>query len=253
MKDCDCNHATRAAVRAALAPALAELHSKIEARERVREHFAAATAALERGQQVAETATANARHHAEADRAAQAAQARALAEALSRGAEPPSAVHDDRTVPARFAAERAAQIATQALGELAAQHSAAHAALEGAERAVARAADCVIDARARALIGAAENHLAALDQLGGQLRQLVPDSARQLIAPPDCLPEVTRMLERLPRTADDVHIPVDVLNGTRPGLSPLEEWRAALIAGDYADFEERLAGTGGTEGQAQAA
>ena len=120
--------------------------------------------------------------------------------------------------------------AEQAVTALQAAHDAAQADVAAAEQVLRAAVDQVLDERSCELIKTAERHLAALEQIGAQLAELLPDT-RFAIAPGLASePAAREMLKRIPSMPrSDIDVPIHVLLGGGPRLSRLDELRAELM------------------------
>lgn len=195
-----------------------------------RERLAQADAALARGR-VAHSA-AEARIAALADEDAR--HASAYAERLQQ-----AAVDGVPAVPylesAPDAAERhRAQIeergAAEALNRLTAAHDAARADVVTAEQALREAVDQVLDTRSCELMAAAEQHLRALEAIGAELAELLPDGRFETACGLPSEPAARELLKRIPTIPrSDIDVPVHELHHRGAMVSRLAELRTELM------------------------
>lgn len=207
------------------------LHSPRAAVAVAREHLEHAAAALTRGQAAYSAANDRIRSLDDED----SRRASAYAERFEQAAIDGAAAVPYFEVAASDAAERhRAQIAvrgaSEALERLTAAHSAAQVDVATAERELRVAVDEVLDARSCALMEAAETHLRALEQIGAELAELLPDTRFDTSAGLQSEPAARELLKRLPLLPrSDLDVPVNELRIGGPAVSRLAELRAELL------------------------
>ena len=196
-----------------------------------RERLAQAAAALSRAQAARSTANDRLKSLDDEDTARAAEYSRRCEQAAVDGVPAVPYLESAPDAAERHRAQIEARGAAEALERLTAAHTAAQEDVAAAEQVLRAAVDQVLDERAVELIETAERHLAALEQIGAELAQLLPDT-RFAIAPGLASePAAREMLKRLPSMPrSDIHIPLNELRANGPRLSRLDELRAQLMA-----------------------
>jgi hypothetical protein len=144
----------------------------------------------------------------------------------------PEVVADSKAMLALHSARANAAAAVASLARFEAAEAASREQLAQADAAVASAADGVLNAQARALIGEIETHEAALVELGERLRAFVPNQITERTRPLEAMGQIMDVLARIAGASDDLMTPVNILAGAPRWTSKLSAMRAALIAGE---------------------
>jgi hypothetical protein len=218
------------------------LEPHYQARNTTRAKLESARQALDRAQRIEAAATMHV--HALEERLAQAeaAQAAQLADAIAAGgpsADFPSAI-DDGLASALVSARSDLSIKSKALGSLKRAHAKAQADLAAAERTVVAAVDQIFRDEDITSARQVAHHLDETIRLGKALLHLSIAEEVNGRHPPS---EVTEVLARLDLPLiDRHHVAINLMkDGDVLGAAKRSARRAALIAGEYPECNERFA------------
>jgi hypothetical protein len=145
----------------------------------------------------------------------------------------PEVVADSKAMLALHSARANAAAAAASLQRFEAAEQAARAELSQADRAVESAADAVLNAQARALMGEIAQCEAEIVRLGEELRAFVPNQLIERVRPLESMPQIMDVLARIHGgEADDLMRPVNELQGMPRWTSKLGAMRRELIEGE---------------------
>ncbi len=206
-----------------------------------RERLALATAALERGRAAYSAASDRIRDLDDEDARYTSLYAERLQRAAVDGVPAVPYLENAPDAAERHRAQVETRCSAEALERLTAAHKAAQADLAAAEQALRAAIDQALDARSCELMETVDAHLRALERVGAELAELLPDTRFENASGLPSEPAVRELLKHLPaRPRSDLDVPINELRLGAASVSRLSEMRARLM-NDAAEQREDVA------------